>query len=499
MMLIMLIGMTAVFFSIRRTDAGIRSQQAALLENEERIRAITNSANEAIIMMDNNGNISYWNPAAHRILGYTREEAIGKNLHELIAPERFRPAHLAAFPEFQKTGQGNAIGKTLELAARRKDGQEIDIELSLSAVKIKGEWHSVGIIQDITERKQSEEILKLSEEKYRTIIENIEDGYVELDLKGKFIFFNDALCKIQGYPKDELMKLAYRDIMDKENAQKIYKEYNKVFTTGQSEKEVEYEVITKSGERKFLETSITPIKDASGHVVAFRGIVRDKTERKQAEDQKEAMLDALRESEEKYRTILENMQESYYELDLAGNLTFVNDAVCRNMGYSKDELIGMNYRQYTEKEELQRVFQVYSKVYTTGEPLNEFGWRIIRKDGTKMYIEGSVALKKDSEGKIIGFKGLHHDITERKQAELLLRESDERYKALFDRSLDLVYLYDFEGRFIDANDAALNRLGYTREEIPSLNFASLLSEDQLPLAFKTLQEIQENGIQKELG
>jgi diguanylate cyclase (GGDEF)-like protein/PAS domain S-box-containing protein len=134
-----------------------KREEEALRESEERISAITNSANEAITMMDDQGNITYWNPAAQRILGYTKEEAIGKNLHELIAPERFRPAHLAAFPEFQKTGQGNAIGKTLELAARRKDGHEIEVALSLSAVKIKQEWHSVGIIQDITERKKAEE------------------------------------------------------------------------------------------------------------------------------------------------------------------------------------------------------------------------------------------------------------------------------------------------------------------------------------------------------
>ena len=137
-----------------------KREEEALRESEERISAITNSANDAITMMDNNGNISYWNPAAQSILGYTSAEAIGKNLHELIVPERFLPAHLAAFPEFQKTGQGNAIGKTLELAARRKDGQEIDVALSLSAVKIKGAWHSVGIIQDITERKKAEEQIK---------------------------------------------------------------------------------------------------------------------------------------------------------------------------------------------------------------------------------------------------------------------------------------------------------------------------------------------------
>ena len=96
-------------------------------------------------------------------------------------------------------------------------------------------------------------------------------------------------------------------------------------------------------------------------------------------------------------------------------------------------------------------------------------------------------------------ENLQQEITDRKQAEEKLRESDERYRALFDRSLDLVGIHDFEGQFMDANGAALNRLGYTREEICSLNFASLLSEDQLPRAFKSLQEIQETGIQKDLS
>jgi len=128
--------------------------EETLRENEERTHAIIVSAHDAILMMDNSGNISHWNPAAERIFGYMSGEVIGRNLHELIVPERFLPDHQAAFPEFQQTGRGNAIGKTLELVARRKDGHEIDVALSLSAVKIKGEWHAVGIVHDITERKK---------------------------------------------------------------------------------------------------------------------------------------------------------------------------------------------------------------------------------------------------------------------------------------------------------------------------------------------------------
>ena len=130
--------------------------EETLRENEARLRGITDSAQDAILMMDPRGAISYWNPAAVTILGYRAEEAIGRNLHELLAPERFLEDHWAALPEFLRTGQGNAVGKKLELAARRKDGQEIITDLSLSAVSLRGEWHAVGILRDITDRKRME-------------------------------------------------------------------------------------------------------------------------------------------------------------------------------------------------------------------------------------------------------------------------------------------------------------------------------------------------------
>jgi PAS domain S-box-containing protein len=129
----------------------------ALRESESRFSAITDSAQDAILMMDPEGNLTYWNPAAERVLGYPSTEALGRNLHDLIAPERYHEAHNAAFPEFIRTGQGAAVGKTLELHARRKDGREIAVALSLSSVRIKSGWHAVSIMRDITEQKRAEE------------------------------------------------------------------------------------------------------------------------------------------------------------------------------------------------------------------------------------------------------------------------------------------------------------------------------------------------------
>lgn len=136
-----------------------RIAERCLLEGEARLRSITESTQDAIIMMDHQGAITFWNPAAVKILGYSQAEAIGQDLHQLLAPEPFMAAHRAAFPDFLRTGRGNVIGKTVELAARRKGGQEIDISLSLSAVSLKNKWHAVGIVRDITEKKQAEKDL----------------------------------------------------------------------------------------------------------------------------------------------------------------------------------------------------------------------------------------------------------------------------------------------------------------------------------------------------
>ena len=188
-----------------------RAEQA-LLQSESRLRTITDAAQDAILMMDSRGSISYWNPAAGALLGYSHAEAIGKNLHELLVPDRSLEAYCAAFPEFVRTGRGNAIGKTLELAARRKDGQEIEVALSLSAVSLNGEWHAVGILRDITEHKRVEDVLRAQKDQFfreranlQAIFDAVQVGMLLIDENTQIARANNVITDLVVRDASELV------------------------------------------------------------------------------------------------------------------------------------------------------------------------------------------------------------------------------------------------------------------------------------------------------
>jgi PAS domain S-box-containing protein len=150
-----------------------KQTEEALRESEAKMKAITDSAQDAILMIDQQGKITYWNPAAERIFGYSRDEALGCDLHQCIAPERYHEGCRAAFPEFQSTGRGAIVGRTLELQACRKDGQEITVSLALSSVQVKGAWHAVGIMSDVTDQKKAEEKLRSTMEELEAANNNL--------------------------------------------------------------------------------------------------------------------------------------------------------------------------------------------------------------------------------------------------------------------------------------------------------------------------------------
>jgi PAS domain S-box-containing protein len=196
-------------------------------------------------------------------------------------------------------------------------------------------------------------------------------------------------------------------------------------------------------------------------------------------NRREQTEESQHESEKKYRTLLDTIEEGYFETDLAGNLTFFNNTVCLILDYPREELIGMNYRQYSDKEDLKRVFQAYNKVYITGEPNREFGWQITRKDGTKKYIEGSISLQKDSSDKPIGFRGVIREITERKKIEKKLRDEEQRFRALAEHSSDIIVLVNRKGIITYENPAMERILGFKAEERIGASLLDLIHPDDL--------------------
>ncbi|MGB5218156.1 MAG: EAL domain-containing protein [Smithella sp.] len=233
----------------------------------------------------------------------------------------------------------------------------------------------------------------------KDIIANAGVGiYVVKDTK--FVYVSALYQKITGFTDQELLganalKNIYSDDREKVRYQAIK------CLKKESFEPYEYRFIRKDNELRYILETVSPIIYKGER--ATLGSFMDITERKMME--------------EKYRSILENIQEAYFEVDLLGNFTFFNDSLCRTTGCSREELFGANYKQFSDDKNSKNVFKAFHKVFKTGQPTEGFDWRIKRKDGTQRYIEASVSLQNTSSGKPAGFKGVIRDITERKRIE----------------------------------------------------------------------------------
>ncbi|MGA2531693.1 MAG: PAS domain S-box protein [Candidatus Aminicenantales bacterium] len=166
-----------MILGIARDVTERKKAEEKLRESEEKFKSISACAQDAILMMDNRGRVSYWNRAAEGIFGYTAEEAFGQEIHSWLAPESFRAVSFEHLERFKETGRGSALGRIIELEAIRKDGARIPIELSLSAVKLQGEWHAIAIVRDISQhrnaKKQLEETLQRLQKSFDAIIQAV--------------------------------------------------------------------------------------------------------------------------------------------------------------------------------------------------------------------------------------------------------------------------------------------------------------------------------------
>jgi PAS domain S-box-containing protein len=251
-----------------------RQVEEKLRSREQQFRIITSFAHDAIVMLDEVGIVTFLNTSAEKMFGYSQEELIGQNLHSILVPPAFRDAHNRAFPHFQKTGQGAAIGKTVELAGLRKDGTEFPLELSLSAVQVAESWQSIGILRDITARKQTENDAKENDEKYRAIVEAINGCIYICSQDYRIEFMNDTLIKRTG--RDATGEYCFKALHDRD-AICEWCVNTRVFAG-----ETVNEELHSPKDGRWYEIHNSPICRTNG-TISKQAIIYDITERKLAE------------------------------------------------------------------------------------------------------------------------------------------------------------------------------------------------------------------------
>jgi PAS domain S-box-containing protein len=333
------------------------------------------------------------------------------------------------------------------------------------------------------ERKRAEETLRESELQYHSTIDSIDDPIHVVDTDLRFVIMNKAFERWNrelGFETDVIGRTIFE--VYKFLPQKVRDEYQQVIDTGKILVTVDSNAI--GGQEIITETRKIPVFEGKRSVRIIT-IIKDITERKRAED-------ALRESEEKIRALLNAPHDISLLIDTTGKIEALSQYTAKKLGGTINQLIGMRVYDFFEPEIAHRRKAACDKVLKTGKPTR------LEDERAGNWFDANVYPVFDEQGKVIKFAIFSYDITERKRAEQALKESEERYKALFDRSLECMYLHDFQGNFLDANPAALNLLGYSKKEIKSIDFATLLAEDQITQALQTIQQVKKTGFQEKL-
>ncbi len=337
--------------------------------------------------------------------------------------------------------------------------------------------------------KDEERELRELEDLYEMLVRTSPEAVTVSDLKGQIACVSQRTLELYGFNRaDELFGKSTFDLIAPEDQAKAMGDLQRIVKDGIA-KNAEYTMVRKNGSRFVGDVNTSLMRDSDGTPRAVIATTRDITKRKHIEE-------ALRESEEKYRTLTEDINVGIYRNTVGPEGAFIeaNAAIVKMFGYrTKEEFLTLKVADLYQNPKDRENFN--EKMLKDGFVRDE-ELLLKKKDGKHFIGSVSAVAVKDEHGEPVYYDGIIEDITERKRIEEALRESEIRYRALFDKTLYCVYLHDLEGNFLDANDAALNLLGYTKEEISSLSFSSILEGDHLSKAFKVLKEIIRDGFQK---
>ncbi|MGB2688098.1 MAG: PAS domain S-box protein, partial [Desulfobacterales bacterium] len=405
---------------------------------------------------------THWNPQMTAITGYSMEKINTLGWYQTMYPD----------PEVQKRviermvnmRESNDI-QAEEWLITTKSGEKKPLSISTSIInKEDGKVHVLAVMQDIALRKKAEEALKESEEKYRQLFQYAPSAIYELDFKNRrFISINDVMCTHTGYSREELMQMDPFDLFT-ESSMKIYRERIKSLCEGHEvPSSQEYEIKKKDGTTMFALLNINYDLE-NGIPVKARTIAHDITDRK-------LMEQALQEGERKYRLLSDNVRDVIWTRDMNLRLTYTSPSIVEQQGYTVEESMARTPEETWPPDSLKLVGKVLTEELEIEKKEKKDLSRsrtleveIKCKDGSTIWTEAKMSFLRDQNGHPTGIIGVTRDISDRKQAEEALRESEEKYRTVLEANPDPVVVYDIEGKVIYFNPAFTRVFGWTLAE-----------------------------------
>ncbi|MHC4143633.1 MAG: PAS domain S-box protein [Planctomycetota bacterium] len=415
---------------------------------------IIDSTTDAVISTDITGNITFWNKGAEIIYGYRKEEVIGKPINILYKDEDLHvlDSMIADLLE------GKDI-PGIEVTCIGKNHRDVEILLSLTSTRDRDGniTEFVGITKDITESKRLQDELKNSEEKYKTLVERVNEIIYMHDPDFILTYVSPQVEKITGYTAEELIGQHWASFATDNPINKLALDiFEEAKVSGRPPTPHQIEVRKKDGDVIVFEVNDRILRNAGGDITGVVGSARDITERKKAEE-------ALKMSEQRYRAVVEDQTELICRNLPDGTITFVNEAYCRYFDKSRDELIGQKFIPLIPEEDHQKVKEHFASV-EFDNPVATHQHRVILPNREIRWHQWTNRAIFDDTDNIIEFQGTGRDITKQKQAEEELRENEKRFRSLSEAAFEGIAITE-KGEVVDVNDAFLRMYDCSLDEL----------------------------------
>jgi len=444
-------GKEYAFASVRDVTERVRAEEE-LRKEKAFTEAVIDSFPDIFFVLRGPGQFVHWGRNPERILGYSREETLALSQATEIVAEEYRPLAAQAI----QSGFANGI-VAVEVQLLHRDGRKIPYLLSATRAIIGGETLLVGIGLDITERKQIEQALSQSEERFRTVFETSGAGIVLLDLTGYLMETNAAFQHMLGYSGSELHHMRFTEVTHPDDREGDWRRFQELSEGKISKYEAEKRYIHKDGEIIWARLIVSLVRDTHGQPQYAAAMVSDITERKRAEE-------ALQESEARFRMLIEEAP-SGVRISRDGIGLYANKAFLQMFGlHQAREVVGQPIANVWAPES-RFIVEERVRLWSDGEEISpSFDGIGIRKDGSKLDVHVDLVLVDLSDGR--ASLGFHSDVTETKRAQKRIMESEEKFRTVFMAGPDLVFMASLaDGRVLEINDRCWDFFGYTRDEM----------------------------------